>query len=357
MTGSERGARSSNAQFSRWPACGLVLVFVFASTASAGARPMELPLQQALSAMECLYRSGGVRSLVPPYQVSGIQHARGTVVIASDLVFEPEASLVFPHDSSYGRKSECSGIYYVVAERITSESDSGGVITWDRPVITDAPFDRGRAPAGANGAAAGETGLTGTKGAPGNSGFDGRHSPAIVLLVEQIDGKLAVDFPGQNGGPGGTGQSGGDGGTGQQGRRAASSLFNCKREAGRGGNGGDGGSGGLGGRGGNGGVGGTVIVITSRSGSNDPAFINAMVGSGKGGEGGLGGAGGRPGMGGPEGSSKFPCRVVKNRGVPGQPGPAGKPGQQGLPGEEGDFFLIELSKGEFKKVRGDVLAR
>jgi hypothetical protein len=274
-------------------------------------------------------------------------------MLATELSFGPGATLIFPEESSLRKDPECGRIYYIVADRITTEPE-GATITWERSPITDRPFDRGRAPAGASGAAPGEPGMNGTAGAPGNPGYGAQHGPALVLITKRIEGKLTLDFRGQDGGSGGVGQSGGDGGSGLGGRPAVSSFFDCRRGPGPGGNGGNGGEGGRGGRGGDGGFGGTVVVITTREGARGAAeFLDVNVEPGKGGKGGPGGDGGRPGKGGPEGSTASPfCRrdAAGRDGDPGNPGTEGPQGETGLDGEDGISLLIELQDRDFKKV-------
>jgi hypothetical protein len=345
-----------SAQLLKWLACGLMFAIVNIAFAASESEPFGM--REALMAVECLHRSdasafqGTFRSIGDPFGVAGTHYASSPVFITSKLSFGTEAQFVFDQYLSMER-DQCKDFYYVVADEITIV-EPGATILWETTGVIESPFGRGSAPAGASGSGKGESGVDGTKGAPGNAGFNGTNAPTLVLLTRSIGGKgkLRLEFRGGNGGTGGAGQNGGDGGAGRQGRPAVASMLGCKREAGRGGNGGNGGAGGPGGTGGNGGVGGTVILITSHNGAEAANELILMdVKGGAGGLGGPGGVGGRPGPGGSEGAPSPPhCRPANRNGVEGKRGDPGTEGKDGTAGGSGDHYVIPLSSGELKAV-------
>jgi hypothetical protein len=262
----------------------------------------------------------------------------GAVLAASEIRFRPGGKLVLSASPSQGNREQA--VYMITPRIVVEPGAQPAIVTWaGSRAPTSTPPPAGKAAPGAAGYD-GSPGGKGANGTTGNTGTVGRSPPTLYIATREIDGKLIVDWRGQDGGPGGAGQDGGDGGYGGTGRPASSSLFDCRRGPGDGGAGGDGGDGGTGGSGGRGGDGGLFVLVALPS--DIPRIANRISLDLASGVGGFGGPGGNPGGSGPEGKAGRPappfCRADGRDGAPGRPGRPGatqadKRGQQGLPGE------------------------
>ena len=271
----------------------------------------------------------------------------GAVLVASEIRFRPGGKLVLSASPGQGNRERA---VYLVTRRIVVEPGAQpAIVTWagSRIPISEPP-PAGKAAPGAAGYD-GSPGSKGQNGTTGNNGTVGRTPPMLYIATREIDGKLTVDWRGQDGGPGGTGQDGGDGGHGGAGRPASASLFDCRRGPGDGGAGGDGGDGGIGGSGGRGGDGGMFVLLAMPG--DIPGIVSRISLDKASGTGGLGGAGGKYGAGGPGGTPGRPappfCRADGRVGAAGRDGMTGasqadKRGQPGLPGEIAVGELTEM---------------
>jgi hypothetical protein len=169
-------------------------------------------------------------------------------------------------------------------------------------------------------------------GDPGTAGLDGG---TVEIDATDLDGRLTVELPGQNGGKGGQGEAGAPGKAGTHGTDASDHLFDCARAGGAGGAGGNGEDGHQGANGGAAGKGGTLTLkggIKSRK-----NLIDFSAPPGKPGEKGPGGEGGQGGAGGQGGSGSVHC----GGGPSGAPGLAGKKGPDGQPGAQAEHGKVE----------------
>ncbi len=343
-------------------ALALIGVSLGGRAAAGEAARSDLSATPSLAAVECLTYSqerGLFSQLGTAYEVLDDQFARSDAIVASEIVFGADSRLVFPR-MEYSKRgpSHCADLYFVVADRLTSDEAAAATITWDRAFPADPPLDRGWAPAGAGGVAPGEDGSDGSPGGPGNAGRDGAHAPNLLVILGELTGPLSLDLRGQDGGTGGVGQSGGPGGAGASGRAAVPGLLDCRKGPGAGGDGGDGGLGGRGGRGGNGGLGGTVIVIApEEQAATIDELLDVTVDGGAAGEGGAPGIGGTEGRAGREGRATPPCRSARRDGKTGQRGGDGVEGEDGDPGESGDYYLLPLPAEQFEEVLGAAFGR
>ncbi len=186
----------------------------------------------------------------------------------------------------------------------------------------------------------GQHGGDGADGATGNTGSAGMPAPGrlsiVALEVEfRRNGRLIVDWHGQNGGDGGDGQDGGAGGDGMGGRDGVVDESwtgdSCGRQPGNGGNGGNGGDGGPGGQGGVGGRAGAIAIVTPTvnlipGGAFVSGAITYVFGGANGGQGGKGGRGsplgGEAGAAGKRGGRECGTADKGVKGDGGDPGPA-----------------------------------
>jgi hypothetical protein len=310
----------------------------------------ELEAPQILEAMR-LVRSYTSLGLSPSFVVEKQRAWEQSVLAADTIVFGPDSQLVF-----LGGGGDKANVY-IVARRIRVEGNGRAVVTWARPPVLPVPEVVGKAAPGAIGEQEGAPGRAGATGQPGNPGFPGRSAPTIYIFATQIDGVLAVDLRGQDGGSGGRGQAGGDGGAGRKGTSGVSSPFDCSRGGGNGGDGGNGGRGGQGGTGGRGGDGGTVIIAgpgASVLGLFD--HLELALNGGKGGPGGPGGIPGAAGESGQGGNGSAFCGGG-NAGRPGAPGPPAPPGATGPDGVAGIPTFTRLTDQQLAAVLGEGLAR
>ncbi len=160
-------------------------------------------------------------------------------------------------------------------------------------------------------------------GVPGKAGADGG---TVEIDAAELQGRLSIELPGQNGGSGGRGFDGVAGPAGARGNDGADHLFDCAHGGGDGRAGGDGSPGTSGAPGGAAGSGGTLTLRGGiKTQQNSILFSGAP---GVPGVGGSGGGGGAPGLGGQGGSGSVYCRG-------GHPGPDGRAGANGSPGASG----------------------
>jgi hypothetical protein len=172
--------------------------------------------------------------------------------------------------------------------------------------------------------------------ATGQGGVAGHPGGTVFLDVEGgIDGNLAVDLTGQDGGDGGPGGPGPGGQAGARGANAVEGLFDCRSGGGDGGPGGQGGQGQAGGNAGDGGHGGELIVAKAIKAQE--FRINRSLEGGSPGLPGQGGPGGPGGPGGEGGSGSLKCGGGHG-GPQGPPGPVGAAGNKGSPGKTGNFI-------------------
>jgi len=328
---------------------GLSLIISLSIDASVGA-----PVSQAtkdLSGSDVLpalltLRNSTQAGLPPPYIVETGQvrtFDTGPVLATEELVLSPGSTLVLSAPAIGDRGREM----YIVAKKITIRPGGGRapVVTWNRsdPISIIPPLV-GKAAAGTDGQAEGETGGRGADGAPGNPGFPGASAPTLYIAIDGVEAQdyaqIQVDLRGQDAGPGGVGQVGGNGGHGARGTSGSSSLVDCKRGGGNGGNGGDGGNGGPGGVGGRGGDGGTLVLLGAPEAlgtlTSHLLAVNKDGTPGSGGRGGPGGEAGHPGEGG------SPAPPYCGGGKPGTKGNSGHPGQDNsaVPGADGLYGSV-----------------
>jgi hypothetical protein len=189
-------------------------------------------------------------------------------------------------------------------------------------------------------------GLRGVNGASGQRGGTGASflrnpAPQVELWTLDMNGTIAVDLRGQDGGSGGRGGDGGDGGNGGEGSPAQGNDFWCNHGPGPGGNGGNGGRAGDSGPGGDGGPGGRFALFAPQPVIN--AFASGFFVSVDGGQGGPGGIPGTPGAAGNGGPVGFHgpkgCTKAGAGKTPGSSGSQGATGSQGPGGQPGPKFL------------------
>lgn len=291
------------------------------------------------------------------FEVKGIQEATSWWIAAREIVFHPNATLVFP-SSVYSQSHE---LFLVADNIVLLDPSKPPTITWGKPGRS-VPADRGQAASGPPGTGDGAAGTGGSPGTPGMPGEAGGDAPSITLIARSLNGAVSVDFSGGRGGTGGPGQKGGDGGAGARGGRArqarASGPFGitiwepwCESGPGRGGPGGNGGPGGDGGIGGRGGRGGAVTIVSLKDAL--PTFTQAIrsdVGGGAGGDGGAFGLGGNAGAGGPEGELASFCNSAGRDGRPGAAGAPGSKGEKGDPGVTGRTYVSILTPEQFSQL-------
>lgn len=289
-----------------------------------------------------------------PFVVEGeVTFKSGSVLVASEIVFRPGAKLLL--QPSISSQSGELAVYIVTQRIVVEPGQARALVTWvggSASVSSPPPAGKGApGPSGYDGSPGGK-GADGTSGSPGTVG----RSPPILYLAtkEIVGGTLAIDWRGQDGGPGGTGQAGGDGGRGGAGKPASSSFFDCRRGPGDGGRGGDGGNGGTGGLGGRGGDGGLFVLLAMQSDiSTLAASVQLDVSPGAGGVSGLGGTQGVKGVGGERGRAAPPfCQDDAKRGPDGSDGqPGTRPSQdRGPRGEPGAFAIGELTDGQARAI-------
>lgn len=291
------------------------------------------------------------------FEVKGTQEATSWWIAAHEIVFHPNATLVFP-SSVYSQSHE---LFLVANKVVLVDPSKPPTISWGKP-SRNVPADRGQASSGPPGAGDGAAGTGGSPGTPGIPGEGGGDAPSITLIARSLNGALTVDFSGGRGGAGGSGQKGGDGGAGARGSRArqarSSGPFGmtiwepwCEAGPGHGGRGGDGGPGGGGGTGGRGGRGGAVTIVSLKDGL--PTFTQAIrtdVGGGAGGDGGAPGPGGNAGAGGPEGELANFCNSAGRNGSAGASGGQGLKGEKGDPGTAGRTYVSVLTTEQFSQL-------
>ena len=326
----------------------LVGLQVLSAGASAQVTAEKLSKVSTLSQLQSIALESMLK-LDDQWIIEGIQPFDSWFIVTDQLIFKPDAQLVFSRQALNKRRN----FFIVAGEIISEDANAPGVITYEHGIASNEDTRLGQAATGRHGQSHGQHGETGAPGAPGITGAQGEAAPSLTIVTLRVPTSgPAVDFRGGPGGDGGQGQTGGDGGNGATGLYAAQNIYKCVRRPQRGGNGGDGGIGGPGGAGGAGGTGGTVTILAPEEllasltqkfridvSSGHPG---APGGPGIGGVGGLGGRGG----------AKAPPFCPRNapRGANGQQGESGEAGRMGDSGVQGDLFVGAITVEHFQRI-------
>ena len=283
------------------------------------------------------------------YPISGDERFEGQILKADEIVFAPGATLTLS-------KRPIQWVA-VVAKRIKfADPSKRSVIQFEKRIGSKGSIGN----RGINGADnRGETGRTGNPGGHGTTGEDGGSPftvvvPKIYLIAGEFlspDGepllgslKLALKFPGIDGGEGGKGGDGGNGGKAGNGKVGASSAFDCKEGGGHGGDGGNSGSGGRGGNGAKGGNGADLTLVSFKAGIELLSYANIVNTGGYGGRGGEPGRAGNPGRGGSGADQNGWCGPTSDGYDGKRPDPRdGGMGDDGIDGDKGTVTAITVN--------------
>ncbi|MEM9557261.1 MAG: hypothetical protein AAGC60_23585 [Acidobacteriota bacterium] len=181
-----------------------------------------------------------------------------------------------------------------------------------------------------------------TQGGHGGAGGRGDDGGTVSIhIVQDLEGFLTVELPGQNGGVGGDGNKGETGPKGPDGAKGKSNAFDCRSGGENGKKGGKGYPGGRGGDGGPAGAGGNLFIYTIGEPLSEAQY--SFVGpAGEPGIPGSGGAGGDGGRGGKRGGGDGHCEGGKKDGDRGDAGAAGGDGSPGAIAADGTAIVEGL---------------
>ena len=234
------------------------------------------------------------------FTVIGTTKIHDIILRTGTLDFKPGSKLVIspPKDSPDAPRT-----LTIIAQKInistgigeiTYDSDGDDQIDADTPAANwPNPASNGASGNSITGEGSYPLATDGDDGKPGGQGATGKFgisAPSMEIWANEIrgEGKIKINFKGQDGAKGQTGGNGGPGGTGQKGAKSmtSDSWYNgdqCDRESGQGGRGGDGGDAGYPGTGGDGGKGGLVQVFVPHDFVATAKAWTFIVSGGKGG--------------------------------------------------------------------------